>query len=314
MNRPDLAKSRTAQSGEMHSGLVRQAIAFVRDFAAFAGLNGVWAAALAVIASTFEGVGLLLLVPLLSIITASQAENGRTHRLLMQAFDAVGAHARTARLSLLLGAFVVLVVVRAIAVARRNMMLAELETGYVETVRARLARGLAAASWPVVSRLQHARVTHLMSGDIGRVGAATHYMVQFAATLVVVGSQIVIAFVLSPLLTAVALFLIAIGAAVGLLMLRQAHYFGKRLSEMGTTLTHETTQFLGGLKLAAGQNRQGNFVAEFEDSLATLRQEQLAYIGRQNRNRLAATIIAGFVGAVIAMSASCCSICRRRSF
>jgi hypothetical protein len=122
----------------MDSGLARQAIAFVRDFAAFAGLNGIWATALAVIASTFEGVGLLLVVPLLSIITASQAENGRTHRLLMQAFDAVGAHARTARLSLLLGVFVVLVVVRAIAVARRNMTLAELETGYVETVRVAL--------------------------------------------------------------------------------------------------------------------------------------------------------------------------------
>jgi ATP-binding cassette subfamily C protein len=139
-----------------------------------------------------------------------------------------------------------------------------------------------------------------MSGDIDRVGAATHFMVQFAATLVVIGSQIVIAFVLSPLLTAVALFLIAIGSAVGLLMLRQAHQFGTRLSEMGTTLMHETTQFLGGLKLAAGQNRQGNFVAEFEDSLAGLRQEQLTYIGRENRNRLAATIIAGFVGALIA--------------
>jgi len=39
---------------------------------------------------------------------------------------------------------------------------------------------------------------------------------------------------------------------------------------------HETSQFLGGLKLAAGQNRQENFVAEFQDSLATLKHEQLA--------------------------------------
>jgi ABC-type siderophore export system fused ATPase/permease subunit len=76
--------------------------------------------------------------------------------------------------------------------------------GFVEMIRARLAGRLAAAPWPVVSRLQHARVTQLMSGDIHRVGTATHYMVQTAATLVIIGAQIVIAFLLAPLLTLVA--------------------------------------------------------------------------------------------------------------
>jgi len=105
---------------------------------------------------------------------------------------------------------------------------------------------------------------------------------------------------LAPLLTIVALVLIAIGAAVGFVMLRQAHDFGARLSRMGIELMHETSQFLGGLKLAAGQNRQANFVAEFQDSLDGLKREQLAYLGQENRNRLAASIIAGLVGALIA--------------
>jgi ATP-binding cassette subfamily C protein len=139
-----------------------------------------------------------------------------------------------------------------------------------------------------------------MSGDIHRIGTATHYMVQFAAALVVIGAQIIIAFVLAPLLTAVALTLIAIGAAVGFIMLQRAHDFGAKLSRMGIALMHETSQFLGGLKLAAGQNRQANFVAEFTDSLDRLKREQLAYIGEENRNRVAASVIAGLVGAVIA--------------
>jgi ATP-binding cassette subfamily C protein len=152
----------------------------------------------------------------------------------------------------------------------------------------------------MVSRLQHARVTQLMSGDIHRVGAATHYMVQSAATLVIIGAQIVIAFLLAPLLTVVALILIAMGAAVGFVMLRRAHDFGALLSRLGIELMHETSQFLGGLKLAAGQNRQASFVAEFRNSLERLKREQLAYLGQENRNRLAASIIAGLVGALIA--------------
>ena len=295
MNKPEMT-----ESGPPISSLLRQGIAFVQDFAAFAGLSGVMAAALAVLAATFDGAGLLLLVPLSSLITASDSSSEWTHRLLAQAFDIAGAQTRTARLSLLLGLFAALVVVRAIVLARRNVMLAQIEIGFIQTVRARLAGRLAAAPWPVVSCLQHARVTHLMSGDIHRVGAATHHMVEFAATLVVIAAQIIIAFVIAPLLTAVALFLIATGAAVGFVMLRRAHDFGARLSQMGIALMHETAQFLGGLKLAAGQNRQANFVAEFQDSLERLKVEQLAYIGEENRNRLAATIIGGLVGALIA--------------
>jgi hypothetical protein len=56
---------------------------------------------------------------------------------------------------------------------------------------------------------------------------------------------------------------------------------------MGIELMHETSQFLGGLKLAAGQNRQANFVSEFQDSLATLKREQLAFVRQENHNRLA---------------------------
>ena len=295
MNKPEVT-----ESGLPISGLLQQAIAFVRDFAGFAGLSGVMASVLAVVAATFEGVGLLLLVPLLSLITASDVGTGWTHRFLAQAFEIAGAQTRTARLSLLLGLIAGLIVIRAIIVARRNIMLAQIEIGFIETVRARLARWLAAAPWPVVSRLQHARVTHLMSGDIHRVGTATHYMVQFAATTVIIGAQIIIALLLAPLLTLVALILIAIGAAVGFVMLRRAHDFGARLSRMGIALMHETSQFLGGLKLAAGQNRQASFVAEFQDSLDRLKHEQIAYLGQENRNRLAATIIAGLVGALIA--------------
>ena len=73
MNKPDLSVS-----------VAKQAISFVEDFAAFAGLNGIWAAALAVIAAAFEGIGLLLLVPLLSIVTAANTGAGWTHRFIAQ--------------------------------------------------------------------------------------------------------------------------------------------------------------------------------------------------------------------------------------
>jgi hypothetical protein len=87
MNKPDLSDSGPPKSGRANSNLVKQTISFVEDFTAFAGLDGVWAAALAVIAAAFDGIGLLLLVPLLSIITAADAGAGWTHRFIVQGFD-----------------------------------------------------------------------------------------------------------------------------------------------------------------------------------------------------------------------------------
>jgi hypothetical protein len=127
MDKPDLSVSVAnsgVASGSANSSMAKQAISFIEDFAAFAGLNGIWAAALAVIAAAFEGIGLLLLVPLLSIVTAADTGAGWTHRFIAQGFDLFGAQTRSARLSALLGLFAVLVVIRAIAVARRNMTLA----------------------------------------------------------------------------------------------------------------------------------------------------------------------------------------------
>lgn len=231
MTKPDLSKT----------NLAKQTIAFVRDFAGFAGLSGVWAAALSAIAAAFEGVGIVLLIPILSIVTASDSDTGRIHQIAIAVLDALGAQTRTSRLSALLGLFAVLVVVRALLVTRRNMTLGKLQAEFSEMTRGRLAERLGAAPWPVVSRLQHARVTHLMSGDINRIGAAAYYMVQFATTAVVIASQIVLAFLLAPLLTFISLLLIAAGAACGFMMLRRAHDFGTEFGRMNTALTHEMT-------------------------------------------------------------------------
>ena len=277
-----------------------QARGFVRDFAAYAGGDGVAAALLAVVAATSESIGLILLVPLISIVTTGNDSAGRFHDAALRMLTSAGAQTRTAQLSLLLGVFAALLVLRALVVARRDTTLARLQMGYVEQIRSCVARRLAGASWPVVSRLQHARVTNLVSGDIQRIGGAANCLVQFLVALLVSAMQASVAFLLAPALTAMALTLVVVGVVASFFMLGRAHRLGTQLSRTGIALTHETAQFLGGLKLAAGQNRQSAFVSEFEVSLTALKVQQLAFMRQQALSRLAATVISGLIGALIA--------------
>lgn len=281
-------------------GLLQQATRFVRDFSAFAGANGLRGAALSIVAALFESVGLVLLVPLLSIVTAvDHTGSGRIHQAVLHSLDLAGAQTRTERLSLLLGLFAVLIVIRAVVVARRDMTMARLQMGFVEQIRARIAYSLAAAPWPVVSKLQHARVTHLMSGDVQRVRAAANSTLQILTTLVLTLFQVAVALLLAPALTGIALVLIAAGVSANFALLGRAHRVGAQLSRAGVALMHETTQFLGGLKLAAAQNRQAGFVDEFKASQVALKDQQLVFARQQALSRLAATVISGLVAALI---------------
>ena len=294
---PDAAISSVAI---LDGGFQKQARRFLGDFAAFAGMEGIWGAVLAIAGAVFESVGLVLLVPLLGIVTASGSAPGWIQRAALRILEMTGAHTRNTQLSVLLGAFAVLIVIRAVVTARRDVTLSRLQIGFVEHVRRGLAEKLAAAPWPAISRLQHARVTNLLTGDIQRVGSAALFTVQLSTAAVLTSFQIAIAFVLGPALAAVALLLIAIGAVASFAVLGRAHSIGARLSRTNVALMHETTQFLGGLKLAAGQNRQADFVNEFEASLAAVKREQFAFIRQQNRNRRTATIVSGLTGALIA--------------
>ena len=272
MTKPDTAAPDAAISSVamLDGGFQKQARRFLGDFAAFAGMEGIWGAVLAIAGAVFESVGLVLLVPLLGIVTASGSAPGWIQRVALRILEMTGAHTRNAQLSVLLGAFAGLIVIRAVVTARRDVTLSRLQIGFVEHVRRGLAGKLAAAPWPAISRLQHARVTNLLTGDIQRIGSAALFTVQLSTAAVLTSFQIAIAFVLGPALAAVALLLIAVGAVASFAVLGRAHSIGARLSHTNVALMHETTQFLGGLKLAAGQNRQADFVNEFEASLAAV--------------------------------------------
>jgi ABC-type multidrug transport system fused ATPase/permease subunit len=302
MTNSDAAVSDAAISGTtiLDGSLRKQARRFLGDFAAFAGMEGVRGAVLAIAGAMFESVGLVLLVPLLSIVTASGGTPGWIQRAALRVLETTGAHTRTAQLSVLLGAFAALIIIRAVVAARRDIALSRLQIGFVEHVRRGLAEKLAAAPWPAISRLQHARVTNMLTGDIQRVGSAALFTVQLSTAAVLTSFQIAIAFLLGPALAAVALVLIAVGAFASFAVLGRAHSIGARLSRTNIALMHETTQFLGGLKLAAGQNRQADFVNEFEASLAAVKREQFAFIRQQNLSRRTATIVSGLTGALIA--------------
>lgn len=282
----------------MGSGMIQllaRCAAFARGVADYAGRRAIGATVFVALGALLEGFGIVLLIPLLAtLMNGSDAlpwPDGLPNPL-------TGLEPGQS-LALILLAFAVIMVLRLAVLWRRDTLLAALQIGFVESHRRMIARGLAAARWESLTRLGHARVTHILSADIQRCGAGVHFLMQGSVALFMLSIQIVLAFLLSPPLAALAVGLMAIGALLLSLLLKRALGAGTQVSQSNMAVVTSLGRFLGGMKMAMSQNLQGRFVAGFERDLATSAERQIAFMGQQTLMRGVWALLGAGVGAAV---------------
>ena len=277
---------------------------FVAAFAAFAGRRLWTTAALVAIGALVDGLGVVLLIPMLTVLTSTAAPHGSHsawQRTITTVFDMAGAETQFSRLLLLLSAYAVLMVVRAVVVTTRDIRLAALQIGFQEDQRGSITDLLAAARWDRLSRLRHARITHLMSGDVQRVSSGVSFLMQTTVQVAMLAAQCVVIVVLSPLLSGVAIVLLVVAGLMLGPMITRSQRLGRYVTHTNLTLLNSVAQLLGGLKLAVSQNLQDSFVGEFRATLRELTNRQLEAQRERTLARLAMTLLSSAVGGLIVL-------------
>ncbi len=288
---------RTAKSdGAADGGLLPSGVGFLREFSAYAGWTGVWGALLVCGGALLENVGILLLIPFLSLSMDNAATGIWIEAHVAPALALLHAETRFARLAVLLGVFVFLLALRAAALSARSRILAQLQIGFVETRRSTLLRLLAGAPWDRVLSLRHARITQVVNGDIDRVGAASYVLLEGGVNLLMLVTQGLLAFFLAPVFAAISFLLLGVAALALKPIIRRSYALGSALSRGYLALTDGVGQFLGGLKLAISQNLQASFVAEFERVVADLEHRQMDFQLQQADSQIISSTLSGLVG------------------
>lgn len=279
------------------AAMVRGMISYGRAFLTYAGGRALSALALVLAGAGLEGIGLLVLIPFLEVVTGMQSEGrlGQTADVL----TALGLTGRSEQLAAILAAFFALVVLRSLVVWARDVRLYALSLGFVDHVRSRLFAGLAAAPWPVVSRLRHSDVTHIVTNDVARLAVGTHIMLYAVVALAMLLVQIGLAFALSPPIAGLAVLLI--GGALALLwpLTRKAHRLGEAITETGRDVYGVLGDFMDGLKLAKIHNNEAEFVARFDAAVDALRAQLVRFTHERTVAsgvfRTSAALVAGCV-------------------
>lgn len=275
----------------------RPAVAFVRVFTSFAGRRGVVATGLVAAGAVLDGAGLLLLIPILDSVVTRAGGDSRVGTML----DAIGLHSGFSRLIALLAAFVALAVARALVQFARDIALGKLQTSFVEHQRNQVMRAIAAASWSRIVGLRHARITNLITAEVSRVAGSAQFLIQASVAAAMLVVQAALAFTLAPVLAFATTALVVIGGGAVLLAQGKIRDIGTGMVQGNAALMGSANGFLSGLKAAAAQNTQNEFIAEFETIQSTLRQTGLSFQRRQANSRRVFAIGSGFAAASVVL-------------
>jgi ATP-binding cassette subfamily C protein len=273
---------------------------FAGDFLRFIGRRGWWAGALLFLGAMVEGIGLLMLLPILTVVlgTGGSAASGAVDGYTRDLVALLPGATPVAQLVILLGLYALLLAARSVIIIARDTTLARLQIGFVEAHRLKIIRLIAGTRWNVISRLKHGRVTHVLGGDIQACGDAAYLFLQCCVALTMLAGHCVLVLLLSPRLALLVILLLA-GAALMLRpVLRRSRKLGGELTESNLSLVTSTTQFLGGLKLALSQNLQRGFVAEFEETLTQAGERRVEFFRQRSRAQVSLTAAAAALGAV----------------
>ncbi len=244
-----------------------------------------WAGALLLLmflTSLTEGIGLLLLVPMLAVLGGGEATGNPLVAQLVNIFQTMGLPLSVGGL---LAAFVILIGLRSIIQYARERSGASLQHRVVDTLRQSCFAALLRVEWRWIAAGRKSDHANLLLTDVSRVGAGLNFGLSLLATLASALAYLAVAFTLSWVMTLLAL---ASGSLVfGLLSghRRVALQLGQRLGQANLALQGNVQESLAGIKLTKILGTEARHLDHFMLTTRELRDEQLRFIASTSLSR-----------------------------
>lgn len=212
--------------------------------------------------SLMEGIGLLMLVPLLQLVglDLQQGTLDRIAQFLYSIFQAVGIHPT---LITVLVIYVLIISLHALLHRWQTTAIFSLNHEFVVHLRQWLYRAITYANWLFLSRSRMSDFTHVLTNEVQRVGVATFQILRLCAT-----SVVTIVYVLFALKISVTMTILVFACGGGLVLLlrkkmQSAREAGEGTSKAMNDLYAAITEQMGGLKTAKSYGAQDRHVHIF---------------------------------------------------
>ncbi len=248
--------------------------------------------ALMVVGSVTEGIGIVLLVPLLALLDRTASENPMVQALVW-GLERVGIGQTVGGL---LAAFVVLMVLRGVIQFAKEVASARLQNEIVDDLRGQCLKALLAANWRWISTRKSSDHANLVLTEVSRVGIALNNGLGLLATLLAMLALVASAMLLSAPMT---LLILMTGIIVFAMMSRlrgQAYSLGGRHGRANRALFQTLQESLAGIKLSKILGNEARHLGMLNRTIAQVRQEQLLF---QRNSSLSRALFQAFAAAML---------------
>lgn len=212
------------------------------------------ALALFIVLGFFQGVGIVLIVPLLSI-TGFQTSMGTGESTLTQNAKELFQHLHiplTFQSVLLL--FIGIILVYSIAKYYSTLLNAELSQGYSNQLRKRLHHAILETEWSSIVKMRSSDMVGLLSREVSQVAHGITIMIQLTGTVVLLLVNITTAFFISASVTGFVLGGAAVLAILQRSLFSKAVNSGKRNLKHSQSLQSNLHELFEHIKPAKSQN------------------------------------------------------------
>lgn len=250
---------------------------------------------LLLVAGATEGLGLMLLLPILQIGAGGALPQNAVGLLVAEQLARLGL---PMTLPVLLAMMVALIALRSAMEWARDLMAADVQLRFVADLRARTMAAVAGASWHYLGRQSQAYLHAMLCRDVEALRMSVIFSLNLSVQLVLLLTNVAVALYLSPSLTAAAAVLGLLLALAARALVRQAQANGRRFEQHQRKLHSEVADFVHSLKLVKSMSAEAKHLDAFHASSAEL------YQATRQHKAAGATLRAVMqLGAAVAVSA-----------
>ena len=238
--------------------------AYLAELFGFAGRRVFYALFLMIFLGLVEGVGILMLIPLMQLagLTDSGAATGGLSGFMANFFRHAGL---PLNITSVLVVYIGIVSLFACLKRGQTVINAKIQQGFTRFLRNRLYSSLAYAEWPFIARNMSSDLVHVVTAEIGRVSSGTNFLLFFISTAFIVTVHIIIAFLLSAPMTALALACAAVLIFFMNPLNRFAFNLGKSQHENQGGMYNAIIEHLGGMKIAKSFGAEARHIRRFQE-------------------------------------------------
>jgi ABC-type multidrug transport system fused ATPase/permease subunit len=213
---------------------------FTKQIYAFAGRKLYLNLIAMTLISLVEGVGIFLLIPLISLTGIIQVNNTNDSMPLSHLSNLFQGLPETVSLIIILSSYILLIIGQGLFQRHQIILNVKIQQSYSLFLKENTYKSLLQANWGFFLKNRKSDLINIMTTEIGRVSGGIQMFLQFLSALVFSCIQLILAFWLSPQLTiSILLF--------GILLIFLSRKFINKSSDLGNETVELSKTFLAGI-------------------------------------------------------------------